>query len=65
MAWPRRPANLGVNGPIGWWRFRPALSAGGDEKARQGGWLKDKFVTAMLRMKKLDIDALMRACAGQ
>lgn len=66
------------------------LSEGGDEKAQQCGWLKDKFgaswqiiprilpkmmsdadpeksgkvMEAMLRMKKLDIDELMRAYAG-
>ena len=66
------------------------LSAGGDEKAQQCGWLKDKYgvswqivpsilpdlvkdpnsaksqraMTAMLQMKKLDIDALKRAYAG-
>jgi predicted 3-demethylubiquinone-9 3-methyltransferase (glyoxalase superfamily) len=66
------------------------LSAGGDEKAQQCGWLKDKYgaswqvvptilpemisdpdheksqraFTAMLQMKKIDIDALKRAYAG-
>jgi predicted 3-demethylubiquinone-9 3-methyltransferase (glyoxalase superfamily) len=66
------------------------LSAGGDEKAQQCGWLKDRFgvswqivpsvlsellrdpdrqksqraMAALLRMKKLDIDALKRAAAG-
>jgi predicted 3-demethylubiquinone-9 3-methyltransferase (glyoxalase superfamily) len=66
------------------------LSEGGDEKAQQCGWLKDKYglswqvvpgvlsellndpdpaksqrtMTAMLQMKKLDIDALKRAYAG-
>jgi predicted 3-demethylubiquinone-9 3-methyltransferase (glyoxalase superfamily) len=65
------------------------LSAGGDEKAQQCGWLKDKYgvswqvvpsvlvemlndpdpekarraMEAMLRMKKMDIDALKRAVA--
>jgi len=66
------------------------LSDGGDEKAQQCGWLKDRYgvswqvfptilprmladpdplksqraMTAMLRMKKIDIDALKRALAG-
>jgi predicted 3-demethylubiquinone-9 3-methyltransferase (glyoxalase superfamily) len=66
------------------------LSAGGDEKAQQCGWLKDRFgvswqivptmlvelfadpdseksaraMTAMLKMKKLDIAALSRAYEG-
>ena len=66
------------------------LGAGGDPKAQQCGWLKDKFgvswqvipkelpellmdsksassqraMAAMLKMKKLDIDALKRAYAG-
>jgi predicted 3-demethylubiquinone-9 3-methyltransferase (glyoxalase superfamily) len=66
------------------------LSEGGDEKAQQCGWLKDKFgaswqiipsilpkmmsdpdreksgrvMEAMLRMKKIDIDELVRAYAG-
>jgi predicted 3-demethylubiquinone-9 3-methyltransferase (glyoxalase superfamily) len=66
------------------------LSAGGDEKAQQCGWLKDRFgvswqvvptvmkllladatseksqraMAAMLKMKKLDIEALERAYAG-
>lgn len=66
------------------------LSAGGDEKAQQCGWLKDKFglswqvvpailiellndpdpeksqrtMTAMLQMKKIDIDELKRAYDG-
>jgi predicted 3-demethylubiquinone-9 3-methyltransferase (glyoxalase superfamily) len=64
------------------------LSAGGDEKAQQCGWLKDKFgmswqivpailpelmsdaaktektMTALLKMKKLDIAALERAAAA-
>jgi predicted 3-demethylubiquinone-9 3-methyltransferase (glyoxalase superfamily) len=66
------------------------LSAGGDEKAQQCGWLKDKYgvswqtvpqilvemlndtdtgksqraMTALLKMKKLDIDELRRAFAG-
>lgn len=66
------------------------LSAGGDEKAQQCGWLKDRYgvswqvvptalldmindpdgeksqrvTAAMLRMKKLDIDALKRAYLG-
>jgi predicted 3-demethylubiquinone-9 3-methyltransferase (glyoxalase superfamily) len=66
------------------------LSAGGDEKAQQCGWLKDKYcvswqivprilvemlsdhdsgksqraMTAMMQMKKLDIDRLKRAYAG-
>jgi predicted 3-demethylubiquinone-9 3-methyltransferase (glyoxalase superfamily) len=64
------------------------LGAGGDEKAQQCGWLKDKYgvswqvvptalsalinnpdleksrraMEAMLRMKKIDIDQLRRAC---
>jgi predicted 3-demethylubiquinone-9 3-methyltransferase (glyoxalase superfamily) len=67
------------------------LTAGGDEKAQQCGWLKDRFgvswqvvpralpemlmdpdasksaraMTAMLKMKKLDISALRRAVNGQ
>ncbi len=67
------------------------LSQGGDEKAQQCGWLKDKYglswqvvptemadlftdprsvgyqraMTAMLQMKKLDIDELKRAYAGE
>jgi len=66
------------------------LSEGGDEKAQQCGWLKDKFglswqivptilpkllsdpdskksqraMTAMLQMKKIDIQALKKAHAG-
>jgi len=66
------------------------LSQGGDEKAQQCGWLKDKYglswqvvptvlvemiqdpdaeksgrvMTAMLQMKKIDIDKLKRAYAG-
>jgi predicted 3-demethylubiquinone-9 3-methyltransferase (glyoxalase superfamily) len=64
------------------------LSAGGDEKAQQCGWLKDKFgvswqivpavlpelmsdrpkaektMTALLKMKKLDIAALERAASA-
>jgi predicted 3-demethylubiquinone-9 3-methyltransferase (glyoxalase superfamily) len=66
------------------------LSVGGDEKAQQCGWLKNKYgvswqvvpivliemindpdseksqrvMTAMLRMKKIDIDGLKRAYAG-
>lgn len=66
------------------------LSEGGDERAQQCGWLKDKYglswqiiptilpemldspespksqraMTAMLQMKKLDIDALRRAYDG-
>jgi predicted 3-demethylubiquinone-9 3-methyltransferase (glyoxalase superfamily) len=66
------------------------LSEGGDEKAQQCGWLKDKYgvswqvvprvlvemlsdhdseksqraMTAMLEMKKIDIDELKRAYAG-
>ena len=66
------------------------LSADGDKKAQQCGWLKDKFglswqvvpailiellnnpdpaksqrtMTAMLQMKKIDIDALKQAYAG-
>ena len=66
-----------------------ALSAGGDERAQQCGWLSDRYglawqvvpqvlidlitdknaqrshkaMTAMLRMKKIDIAALERACA--
>ncbi|CAN5246963.1 VOC family protein [soil metagenome] len=66
------------------------LSAGGDEKAQQCGWLKDKYglswqvvptivpemidspespksqraMTALLEMKKIDIEALKRAYAG-
>ena len=66
------------------------LSAGGDERAKQCGWLKDRFgvswqvvptalldmigdpnserseraMTAMLKMKKLDIAELKRAYAG-
>jgi predicted 3-demethylubiquinone-9 3-methyltransferase (glyoxalase superfamily) len=67
------------------------LSSGGDEKAQQCGWLKDKYgvswqivptvlikllndpdpersgrvMKAMLRMKKIDIEALKRAYEGQ
>jgi predicted 3-demethylubiquinone-9 3-methyltransferase (glyoxalase superfamily) len=70
--------------------FWAKLSEGGDPKAQQCGWLKDKFgvswqivprgmvemlrdpgsqgaeraMTAMLRMKKIDIDELKRAYAG-
>ncbi|KIO48446.1 VOC family protein [Nitrosospira sp. NpAV] len=66
------------------------LSAGGDEKAQQCGWLKDKYgaswqiipsvlakmmsdpdpeksgrvMEAILRMKKIDVDELVRAYAG-
>jgi predicted 3-demethylubiquinone-9 3-methyltransferase (glyoxalase superfamily) len=66
------------------------LSEGGDEKAQQCGWLRDRFgvswqvvptalmellgdpdpersrraMAAMLKMKKLDIDALRKAAAG-
>ena len=66
------------------------LSAGGDERAQQCGWLKDRYgvswqvvptvlvgmiqdpdpakagraMTAMLKMKKLDIATLKRAVAG-
>jgi predicted 3-demethylubiquinone-9 3-methyltransferase (glyoxalase superfamily) len=66
------------------------LSAGGDEKAQQCGWLKDQYgvswqivprvlvemlsdtdpaksqraMTAMLQMKKIDIDELKRAFVG-
>jgi predicted 3-demethylubiquinone-9 3-methyltransferase (glyoxalase superfamily) len=66
------------------------LSAGGDERAKQCGWLKDRFgvswqvvptallemigdpnserseraMTAMMKMKKLDIAELKRAYAG-
>lgn len=66
------------------------LSAGGDERAQQCGWLKDRYgvswqvvptvlvamiqdpdperagraMTAMLQMKKIDIDKLKRAVAG-
>jgi predicted 3-demethylubiquinone-9 3-methyltransferase (glyoxalase superfamily) len=66
------------------------LSEGGDKKAHQCGWLKDKYglswqvvptalpemltdpnyeksqrvMTAMLQMKKIDIDGLKRAYAG-
>jgi predicted 3-demethylubiquinone-9 3-methyltransferase (glyoxalase superfamily) len=66
------------------------LSAGGDHKAQQCGWLKDKYgvswqifprvlvemlndtdteksqsaMTAMMQMKKLDIDRLKHAYAG-
>jgi len=66
------------------------LSDGGDEKAQQCGWLKDKYgvswqvvpnaliemigsrdyeksqraMNAMLKMKKIDIGELERACAG-
>jgi predicted 3-demethylubiquinone-9 3-methyltransferase (glyoxalase superfamily) len=66
------------------------LSEGGDKKAQQCGWLKDKYglswqvvptalpemltdpnyeksqrvMTAMLQMKKIDIDGLKRAYAG-
>jgi predicted 3-demethylubiquinone-9 3-methyltransferase (glyoxalase superfamily) len=59
------------------------LTAGGDPKAQQCGWLKDKFgvswqvvpielpqlisqpkgMQAMLKMKKLDIEALRKAAA--
>lgn len=67
------------------------LAEGGDERAQQCGWLKDRFgvswqivptilpelvgdphsersqraMQAMLRMKKIDIDALKRAYAGE
>ena len=67
------------------------LSEGGDEKAQQCGWLKDKYglswqvvpstiseifadhtsegyqraMTAMLQMKKFDIEELKRAYAGE
>jgi predicted 3-demethylubiquinone-9 3-methyltransferase (glyoxalase superfamily) len=70
--------------------FWEELSAGGDPKAQQCGWLKDRFgvswqvvprgmaemlrepaspgtqraMTAVLRMKKLDIAELKRAYAG-
>jgi predicted 3-demethylubiquinone-9 3-methyltransferase (glyoxalase superfamily) len=69
--------------------FWQKLSEGGDEKAQQCGWLKDKYgvswqivprvlletlnadpeksqsvMTAILKMKKLDIDALKQATAG-
>ena len=70
--------------------FWEKLSAGGDPKAQQCGWLKDKFgvswqvaprgmaemlrepasqgaqraMTAVLRMKKIDIAELKRAYAG-
>ena len=63
------------------------LSGGGDEKAQQCGWLKDRYgvswqivptalskmlqgkkaekgMQALLKMKKLDIEALRRACEG-
>jgi predicted 3-demethylubiquinone-9 3-methyltransferase (glyoxalase superfamily) len=66
------------------------LSQGGDERAQQCGWLKDRYgvswqvvpsvlpdlldgpdvegsqraMTAMLQMKKIDIDELKRAYAG-
>ena len=66
------------------------LRAGGDPKARQCGWLKDRFglswqvvpdfvgemfndensrkteraMDAMLKMKKIDIAELRRACEG-
>jgi len=66
------------------------LSTGGDEKAQQCGWLKDKFgvswqvvptivsellkspdpekseraMTALLQMKKIDIEVMKRAAAG-
>ena len=71
--------------------FWEKLTAGGDEKAQQCGWLKDKYgaswqivptvllemidnpdceksqraMTAMLQMKKIDIDTLKRAYGGQ
>jgi predicted 3-demethylubiquinone-9 3-methyltransferase (glyoxalase superfamily) len=70
--------------------FWAKLAEGGDPKAQQCGWLKDKFgvswqivprgmvemlrdpgskgaqraMTALLRMKKIDIDELERASAG-
>jgi predicted 3-demethylubiquinone-9 3-methyltransferase (glyoxalase superfamily) len=70
--------------------FWEKLGAGGDPKAQQCGWLKDKYgvswqvvplgmyemfedstsqatqraMTAMLKMKKLDLAALRRAYAG-
>jgi predicted 3-demethylubiquinone-9 3-methyltransferase (glyoxalase superfamily) len=71
--------------------FWEKLSEGGDEKAQQCGWLKDKFgaswqivprileemlndadveksqrvMTALLQMKKLDVEALSRAYSAQ
>jgi len=71
--------------------FWERLSEGGDEKAQQCGWLKDKYgvswqivptalvemlqdkdagkservMTALLQMKKLDIQALKKICAQQ
>jgi predicted 3-demethylubiquinone-9 3-methyltransferase (glyoxalase superfamily) len=72
-------------------RYWAALTAGGDPKAQQCGWLKDKFgvswqivpsnqgqilaastpeerdriMTALLKMKKLDLAALERARSGE
>lgn len=71
-------------------RYWDALSAGGDPKAQQCGWLKDRYgvswqvvpdimgelfgggdaegarraTEAMLKMKKIDVEALRRAHAG-
>lgn len=71
-------------------RYWARLAAGGDERAQQCGWLKDKYgvswqivpavlaemmsdddprksgrvMTALLKMKKLDIAALQQAYAG-
>ena len=50
------------------------LTAGGDARAQQCGWLKDKYglswqvfpsaLMDMLQMKKMDLEGLERAYAG-
>jgi predicted 3-demethylubiquinone-9 3-methyltransferase (glyoxalase superfamily) len=85
--WQGVPCGSCASGLLCYWE---KLSKGGDPKAQQCGWLKDKYgvswqivpsilpdlvkdpdsaksqraMTAMLQMKKLDIDALKRAYAG-